>query len=402
MTPTLQILEGDWSQKAREIPDVSVHCCVTSPPYWGLRNYGVAGQLGLEKTPEEYVAKMVEVFREVKRVLRDDGTLWLNLGDSFSGGKSKNGNTKGADLGWSNEQHRPLAPGLKPKDLCGIPWRVAFALQQDGWFLRSDIIWHKPNPMPESVTDRPTKSHEYLFLLSKSQSYFYDAEAIKEPLQASSIERWKNPNFGTHDKRNGDANHPERQRSAMLRGELDQPNGRNKRTVWTIATASYPESHFATFPPDLVKPCVLAGSSARGCCPKCGTPWERIVEKSGGTTGKSWHDHEADLVVGQRSEDQCVRKGWLDGSYKVETLGWQPTCECQIEEDEDFEQWEDEDGSHVSPKPIACTVLDPFLGSGTTAMVAMELGRNAIGCELSPEYIKLARQRCAVTPGLAL
>lgn len=198
----ITILQGDCLDRLRELPDESVHCCVTSPPYWGLRDYGCAGQIGLEKTPQEYVAKMVEVFSEVRRVLRDDGTCWVNLGDCYATGAGRVGacpgggergakwagyrgdrdkDPKATGIGPMTQPNRMPLPGLKPKDLVGIPWRVAFALQADGWYLRSDIIWHKPSPMPESVTDRPTKSHEYIFMLSKSERYAYDAEAIKEP-----------------------------------------------------------------------------------------------------------------------------------------------------------------------------------------------------------------------------
>ena len=244
---------GDALAVLATLPDCSVQCCVTSPPYWGLRDYGVAGQLGLESTPAEYVEKMVAVFREVRRVLRDDGTLWLNLGDSYNsiggtvgGGKNVEAR-KGTLRGWQD--------GLKPKDLVGIPWRVAFALQADGWYLRSDIIWAKPNPMPESVTDRPTKSHEYLFLLTKSQRYYYDAAAIAEALTGNKHERTLNPNDSYGKNPNGLGN-----------GELSvtafgAPNPyRNRRSVWTVNTQPYPEAHFATFPEKLVEPCILAGT----------------------------------------------------------------------------------------------------------------------------------------------
>ncbi len=234
--------------------DESVQCCVTSPPYWGLRDYGQDEQLGLEKTPEEYVAKMVEVFREVRRVLRKDGTLWLNLGDSYA----RNGGTQGGSnrelLHMEGKQSRmtaiPPESGLKEKDLCGIPWRVAFALQADGWYLRQDIIWAKPNPMPESVTDRCTKAHEYIFLLTKSARYFYDAEAIKE--QATGEPSWNNREHSIPD------GHFSGIRTNLHK--IEASCNRNKRSVWTVATAPYPEAHFATFPPDLIKPCILAGS----------------------------------------------------------------------------------------------------------------------------------------------
>lgn len=262
--PLSPILQGD----ARHLPikNKSVNCVVTSPPYWGLRDYGVEGQIGLEPTPDLYVSHLVEVFREVWRVLRDDGTLWLNLGDSYAANGVSGLSIKGDSstlVGSANSAHavqRKVVPyGLKPKDLVGIPWRVAFALQADGWYLRSDIIWSKPNPMPESVTDRPTKAHEYLFLLAKSERYYYDAEAISERAvyaggdagyagySARAIAMGRNPSGN------------EKPGAAAINGDT-----RNRRSVWTISTQPYPEAHFATFPEDLVKPCVLAGCHPGG------------------------------------------------------------------------------------------------------------------------------------------
>jgi DNA modification methylase len=241
------ILQGDCVQVLPQVESESVNCCVTSPPYWGLRDYGVDGQLGLEATPDEYVAKMVQVFGEVRRVLRDDGTLWLNLGDSYArqaGDDQKKSTDSGMRTGRTGRSAELFKSGnnkppeyLKPKDLCGIPWRVAFALQADGWYLRQDIIWHKPNPMPESVRDRCTKAHEYIFLMSKSGKYYYDAEAIKG-----------------------------RQRGENGGGvEYDHDTTKsNKRSVWTVTTQPYPGAHFATFPPKLIEPCILAG------CPEGG------------------------------------------------------------------------------------------------------------------------------------
>lgn len=285
---TWTLLQGDVIEQLATIPDESINCCVTSPPYWGLRDYGVVGQLGLEPTPDEYVAKMVEVFREVRRVLRDDGTLWLNLGDSYCGtgdkGDYKDPKYKDGRNGQAVALNNKIS-GLKSKDLVGIPWRVAFALQADGWYLRSDIIWHKPNPMPESVADRPTKSHEYIFLLSKSKMYYYDAEAIREPATDSSIKRLSqdienqtgsarvpgktNGNIkavGKIDKQRG---HGRRHagfndRWDGMTKEEQSSMGRNKRTVWKVATQPFSEAHFATFPEELIKPCILAG------CPEGG------------------------------------------------------------------------------------------------------------------------------------
>jgi DNA modification methylase len=255
-----RILVGDALERLQGVPDGSVQTCVTSPPYWGLRDYGNDGQLGLEPTPDEYVANMVAVFREVRRVLADDGTLWLNLGDSYAArirqsGANHVGSITAGSAGVLTEYRRPLPVGLKEKDLVGIPWRVAFALQSDGWWLRQDIIWHKPNPMPESVTDRCTKAHEYLFLLSKSARYFYDAQAIAEPSESAG------------EARGGGKKYSSAAGGVAIIGDkhnLDKygttPDKRNRRSVWTIATKPYSGAHFAVMPADLVGPCILAGS----------------------------------------------------------------------------------------------------------------------------------------------
>lgn len=267
MPQTVKIITGDALAILATLPDHSAHCCVTSPPYWCLRDYGVAGQMGLEPTPQEYVAGMVAVFREARRVLRDDGTLWLNLGDSYA---REGGTTPGLGRHWDGRADQPdgmhdkkpiaSAIGLKQKDLCGIPWRVAFALQADGWYLRSDIIWSKPNPMPESVTDRPTKAHEYVFLLSKSARYYYDTKATAEPFSddrqgfsgasAEIVSAYSN-DAG----RCGDSSLAVRRNGARTR---------NKRSVWTIPTEPYAGAHFAVMPTALVKPCVLAGCAPGG------------------------------------------------------------------------------------------------------------------------------------------
>lgn len=339
-----RIIEGDCIEGMRRLEGQSVNCVVTSPPYFGLRDYGHDGQIGLEASPEEFVAKLVEVFREVRRVLRDDGTVWLNLGDSYAGswgnaGGHNRGNgtqreiTVGSVVKDQAERNGDFVPpaangyaelGIKKKDLIGIPWRVAFALQADGWYLRQDIIWHKPNPMPESVTDRCTKAHEYLFMLSKSHRYHYDSDAIKEP----SVTQLSAPDangstlsggaYGRHTL--GEAIPEKDRRTDKQRGhgrrhagfnerwdgmtkQEQGAMGRNKRSVWTVATRPYEGAHFAVFPPALIRPCILAG--------------------------------------------------------------------C----------------------PVGGTVLDPFGGSGTTAQVAIEDGREAILCELNPKYIPLIHQR---------
>jgi DNA modification methylase len=260
-----RILVGDCRDGMATLPDQSVQTCVTSPPYFGLRDYGHDGQIGLEPTPDEFVAALVSVFREVKRVLRDDGTVWLNLGDSYArnAGPEESklatlhtmgvGQKKAHEMGAMRKGDNRPPEGLKPKDLIGIPWRVAFALQADGWYLRQDIIWHKPNPMPESVQDRCTKAHEYLFLLAKSERYFYDADAIAEDLQR--------PPHAPGNKASADAGHLRNDvgtdRMQKVWGESGR---RNKRSVWTITTKPYSGAHFATFPPELIEPCILAGS----------------------------------------------------------------------------------------------------------------------------------------------
>ena len=260
---TVEILNGDCIEMMKTLPDLSVNCCVTSPPYFGLRDYGHEGQIGLEETPEAFVQKMVEVFREVKRVLRDDGTLWLNLGDSYAGsGKGRNGDgspnvdplskqatSAGTIIG---KLIKSQTSDCKPKDLIGIPWRVAFALQADGWYLRQDIIWHKPNPMPESVTDRCTKAHEYVFLLTKSQRYYYDAGAVCEPATNRSCGNIQ-PTKGA---RTGDVKHQTKGNLHMI-GAAEH---RNRRSVWSITTQPYSGAHFAVMPEALVEPCLLAGS----------------------------------------------------------------------------------------------------------------------------------------------
>jgi DNA modification methylase len=264
MTP-LTLLLGDCRETLKTLPDGSVNCCVTSPPYFGLRDYGNEGQIGLEQTPEAFVAELVAVFREVRRVLRDDGTLWLNLGDSYASKPTGTlGNKISLDGGQNNQAAALTRPsktgfGLAEKQLIGIPWRVAFALQADGWYLRQDIIWHKPNPMPESVRDRCTKAHEYIFLLSKSPKYYFDADALKEPVAESSVTRLMQPMLTNQV---GSARVPGKTNGNMK--AVGNGETRNKRSVWTVTTKPYKGAHFATFPPDLIEPCVLAGCPADG------------------------------------------------------------------------------------------------------------------------------------------
>lgn len=282
------ILTGDALAMLRTLPDQSVQCCVTSPPYWGLRDYGVPGQIGLESSPQEYVAALLPIFQEVRRVLRNDGTLWLNLGDSYIGyhGNKKVHGSAPSDKPGCRENMRPTsvrANGLKAKDMAGIPWRVAFALQDAGWYLRCDCIWAKPNPMPESVQDRPTRAHEYLFLLSKSERYFYDHEAVREPAVATNTHDYTGqggyqaPGHPIH---KGNRNQCDAERAVTrysVRPGVDTKGGnqgrgeitysrytRNRRSVWTIPTSPFPDAHFATFPPNLIRPCILAGCPAGG------------------------------------------------------------------------------------------------------------------------------------------
>ena len=369
---TYKILQGNCIDQLKTIDSGSIQTCVTSPPYRGLRDYGVSGQLGLEPTPEEYVANMVEVFREVKRVLRDDGTVWLNLGDSYYGGGWKGSQTdltdtkQGTNAGTlcgKDMKKDPPHKIIKPKDLVGIPWSVAFALRADGWYLRQDIVWHKPNPMPESVTDRCTKAHEYIFLLSKSSKYYYDAEAVKEPtITRDDLSRDRDTT-----KLN---NTPGRAKMAGLK--INDYGTRNKRSVWTVSTQPYKEAHFATFPPKLIEPCVLAGSSYKAC-EVCGGAWERVMEKGELSNQRESRNHMVNVIPGHDKPSRMNSKNME--VVPKEFTGWQPTCKCE---------------NNGTGKSI---VLDPFVGSGTTLMVAEDNGRDSIGIELNPEYCELIKQR---------
>lgn len=440
------ILQGDCRERLKELPAASVHCVVTSPPYHGLRRYkGVEpsvwgrlpdepcaphyapdphrqhewgddghckhncgawkGLLGLEPTIDAYVKNIVECFRAVKRVLRDDGTLWLNLGDSYSQGKmgrddygdttstlnnAKQGSGKtGVKHSMPTQQRKAL--GFAPKNLIGQPWRIAFALQADGWFLRSDIIWHKPNPLPESVTDRPTRAHEYLFLLTKQPKYYYDAEAVREKHAET---KWSlagaAAGIDVHDgavrgREDGKITGRPTYASPTRRYNLA---GRNKRTVWTIPTEALPEAHFAAFPRKLVLPCVLAGTSEKGCCPECGTPWLRIVDKDRQPTRPA-RDNKQD-ATGMANRDHARHV------TDVKTLGWKPGCECTNAEGMSYTMHDGTSGNvPVPPNPVPCTVLDCYCGSGTTGVVATQQGRRFIGIDASAEYCEMARRRIA-------
>lgn len=358
-------LQGDCLTTLPAVRSASVHCAITSPPYFGLRDYGMPGQIGLEASLNLYIDTMVRVFREVRRVLRDDGTLWLNMGDSYNGQK-KRGPIQRMDgsLSYRAGGRSISVSGFKRKDLMGVPWRLALALQDDGWFLRQDIIWAKSNPMPESVRDRCVKSHEYLFLLTKSERYYFDPVAIREPASGSAVKN-------TFDRRTATLGKPGKQRQHRLDREPESfSDMRNKRSVWSVATQSYRHAHFACFPEKLVQPCIFAGTSERGCCPTCGTPWQRVVERTRVPTrpGRSTKiGSHGELVVGNRDPLRHV--------VQVRTVGWEPACKCPAHE----------------PRP--CVVLDPFGGSGTTACVAHALGRDSVSCELNPDYIEIAHER---------
>lgn len=398
---TTRIVIGDALISLRELPDESVHSLVTSPPYWGLRAYGgEPGMIGLEPTFDDHLENLVAVFREARRVLRKDGTLWLNYGDAYArswGAQSRGYGDPSGSTGLSGGQvhaapkgtHRcsRKRTGLKPKDLMMMPARVAMALQEDGWWLRSEIVWHKPNPMPESATDRPTNAHEKLFLLSKSGSASFwthpeyrgvraypkpdrywrhnetRAETREEPENWWTANEWSKLSYWRGYDYYYDA--------VAVRevGQSGTPGHRNHRNVWTIATTPYCGEHFATFPPDLVKPCIKAATSEKGVCRECGAPWVRIFQTE-------YRRHERWF-----GEYQSVRhsRGVAGQSYNEPigtiTKGWSPTCGCD------------------AGNPVPATVLDPFAGAGTVGLVADQLGRCSILIEINSDYAEMARSR---------
>lgn len=369
--------------RAIPLPTGYVHTVITSPPYWGLRNYGVVGEIGSEGSPEAYVASLLAVFQEIWRVLREDGTCWLNLGDSYANDGKWGGETGGKqaylpDADRKRNGREKRITGLKPKELVGIPWRVAFALQAAGWYLRSDIIWSKPNPMPESVLDRPTRSHEYIFLLTKRPRYYYDAEAVRET--AIGADRVRADRFGGN--KHGASTTKHSDGSVFVNA-----TGRNRRSVWTITPKPYRGAHFATFPPELVEPCLLAGSSPEVCV-ACGAPYQRQIEKGGpkldqqqacGGDQEGHYDGVAqkDYASGGAQDPSAVKARILAGMTERRTIGWAATCAC-------------DEGT------APAVILDPFGGSGTTAMVADRHGRLGISLDLKGEYCRLAAIRTGV------
>jgi len=412
--------------RKNDLPDESIQCVVTSPPYWGLRKYygeqeliwggdkkcehewmpkdrmlhsgtnagkvqlgdrgafhnnasttdntcslcgAWKGAYGLEPTPEMYIEHTIEILREIRRVLRKDGVVFWNIGDSYNGSTPNQSGNHGYKDGRSNRDKRFSVGGvvgLKPKDLCLIPFRVAISAQSDGWWVRSVIIWSKPNPMPESVTDRPTESHEYILMLTKSKKYYWDADAVREPHQEASIKRDK-AGFNAAFKGRHTMPGEKRPHSTDHNG-FNNPSGRNIRSVWTFPTQPYPEAHFAVFPEKLPELCIKAATPEVGCCSKCGAPWERITETKRGNK----HNSEYQTIESGRG-DTADRSKHSDPA-EVKTIGWQPTCKCNADK-------------------VPSIVLDPFAGAGTTLWVAKKLNRKAVGYEISEEYCQLTVDR---------
>lgn len=402
-----QILQGDVIDIIKKISVESINCIVTSPPYYGLRNYDLpptdwaevsyapmpglpplvipptACCLGLEDSIEAYVGHMVLVFRGLWKALRGDGVAWLNLGDSYANSPKGSIVTDNSTLSGSKTYQANGTPpklldktkiGLKQKDLCGIPWRVAFALQADGWYLRNDIIWHKPSVIPESVTDRCTKAHEYIFLLTKKTKYWYDQNAIREEAKSDYKNRGGSllNDTGWHTSARGGDTTRRNDRSN------DDGTTRNKRTVWTVATIPYKAAHFATFPTKLIEPCILAGCPSQACV-ECGEPWVRMVEKKKGNptnfNGSSFNRGKT-----YQAQSSLAEVGKTDRTIQIKTIGFVPTCQC-------------------APRPAhketsrSGVVLDPFFGAGTVGVAARQLKRDWLGIELNADYIEMARER---------
>lgn len=504
-TLIIRVINGDVLAALKRIQTGSIQTVITSPPYLWLRNYGVKGQIGLEKTPQEFIQILVEVFREIWRVLRDDGTLWLNMGDSYAGsGKGPTGHNGIGDQEhrqrFDKEDHR-ARPGSKPPagfkagDLMGMPWRLAFALQDAGWYLRTDIVWEKPNPMPESTKNRTTRSHEFIFLLTKSGepqfwihpekdgvrkkpkpdyywknkqtdeivneppenwktltyinnkgkerkvwkrrnrwvgcNYFYDAEAIREkssesyqkdrrlpgvlrqrqnkkskypdegqferdlkqdqtgnPTYTGFNARWK-AGKGNRKSFRGGGKYTEGKsfdNSEEIENEThgNSPNlslTRNCHDVWKIATQSRPEAHFASFPDELAARCIKAGTSEYGCCPVCGAPYSRVLERKSCSmnirvrdNAKGIADQKSGLGMKYKASEEEIEEYFEGRPTDSKTVGWRPTCSCNAGD------------------PVPCMTLDPFMGRGTVALISRQLGRSSTGIDLNPEYIEIARK----------
>lgn len=437
-----KILQGDVLERLRHLPSNSVDCVVTSPPYWALRDYKLPPTqwpevkyklfgfeivvpameccLGLEKTPEAFIGHLVLVFEEVRRVLKPTGVCWVNMGDTYvataPGTNSAPLKREGVLSGVSEQtsisrviKRNKTPEGLKPKDLVGIPWMLAFALRGAGWYLRQDIIWAKRSCMPESVTDRCTKSHEYIFQLTKSQKYYFDNEAIKTPVteQFANDSRWltgptdKNMKLGYNEAK---AQNPKqvhrmfsksgnKQRKTSAERGCPEGTGKNqagsvpwegmtanRRSVWHISPSSFKEAHFATFPTDIPELCIKAGSSEYGCCSECDKPWKRILEKQ---KGNPEHFNGSSFTKGKTltAAEQNAKVGTGERTTTTTTTGWQPTCKCRLATDLQV------------PGVVPSVILDPFSGSGTTFMVAKKLNRSAIGIELNPGYVVMAERR---------
>ena len=483
---TVDIRIGDALAVLRAMPDASVHCVITSPPYWGLRAYGGdPGMIGLEPTFAEHIENLLAVFREIRRVLRPDGTCWLNYGDSYARGdkrgSSGTGDKQASNRGSVEARGTGLASGMKSKDLLGMPWRVAFALQDDGWWLRADICWHKSNPMPESAKDRPTRAHEFVFLMTTAERYFYDHEAVKEPVAGTAHPRASTragrsrcehrPDRLPHDsiearkaRANPEAGHTStkerrgirpyktpdvwatgpgahgtihplgrekgkvpgvtpksaapgsgiRQNESYQAAMIEVRPTRNLRDVWTFASAPFRGAHFATFPPALVEPGIKAGTSEHGCCPDCGAPWERQATRiDKGWDGSRYGERAVAVSTSSGGTERSTlgsSNGRLTGDY--ETTGWRPCCDC-YDERYRAEHPEPRRGrkrrqraawggrwKRVRARPgnpewptSPATVLDPFAGAGTVALVAERLGRDSILIEINPDYAAMARDR---------
>jgi DNA modification methylase len=434
---TVRIITGHVLSALAQLPDESVHCVVCSPPYYGLRDYGIEpqvwggdpgcehdwnsrtierelhqtravgrgdprtssqwveafcrhcngwrGSLGLEPTPALYIEHMVTVFREIRRVLRKDGTLWLNIGDSYAAGggffanapSNLNGSKQSTNRG-SKHQSRTPPPGIKAKDLLGVPWMLAFALRDDGWWLRSEITWAKKAPMPESCTDRPTSATEKVFLLTKSAKYFFDSVAIQEESETENLGGRQRAAL-KNDERYIDQIGGEYHEGRPGRFSAYQPSKRNMRNFLLLGPSPFPGAHFATFHPKIPEIAILAGTSERGVCPKCGAGWERITKSS---FVKLAQRRDTRKAVQPGADMADINSRNQMGYNETETIGWRPTCKCDAAD------------------PIPATVLDPFLGSGTTAMVADRLGRNCIGIEINPQYAAMAERRIKDDAGM--